>query len=101
MAKFNISRFHGLTITNQTLFSRIIEIVCEATPIRETFTKIFRESTADNTEASVAELDQMLGHGARPRAVANPDRGAIGAIWIVDEHCWQATIFHHLHQGRV
>src|SRR5258707_5750489 len=101
MAKVNISLFQGKTITNQTLFFRIIKIVFEAPPIAEAFAKIFREPAADNAESFVPELDQMLGQGACPRAVANPDRGAIGASRVVDENCRPSTIFHKLHQGRV
>src|SRR5580704_338799 len=101
VAKVNISRFQGLTITNQSLFFRVIKVLSEATPIDEAFAKIFREPAADNAEAFVPELDQMLGQSACPRAVANPDRGAIGASRVVDENCRQPTIFHNLHQGCV
>src|SRR5580692_2925968 len=101
MAKVNISLFQGKTITYQSLFFRIIKILFEATPIDEAFAKIFREPAADNAEAFVPELDQVLGQSACPRAVANSDRGAIGASRVVDENCRQPTIFHNLHQGRV
>src|SRR5258708_16849554 len=84
MAKVNISLFQGKTITKQALFFRIIKIVFDATPIAEAFAKIFREPAADNAEAFVPELDQMLGQGACPRAVANPDRGAIVARRVGD-----------------
>ena len=43
MANVNISLFQGLTITNLSLFFRIIEMVFETTPIGETFAIIFRE----------------------------------------------------------
>jgi hypothetical protein len=61
MANVNISFFQGLTITNQSLFFRIVEIVLKATPIAEAIGIIFREPATDNAEAFVSELDQMLG----------------------------------------
>src|SRR5258708_19852253 len=75
--------------------------VVEASLMCEAVAKIFRELAVNNAEAFVPELDQMLGKGACPRAVANPDRSAIGASRVVDENCRQPTIFHNLHQGRV